>query len=626
MSPYLRQGRVNTHGLGLSLGVTRQAPREMYWKRMYSTNVPHPPTSAQSNADGSPMTPKQQRKQIKDKYLAESTGPIDKLARRVKWVLLRQNRPLNADDYSAFISWAFIGNILWIFIGTTTFVGLLIYLGNLFMGSGSNMNRAILRQLLSIDNKLDIDTSDPNFKASYKDGMIELHNVKVLSRMKNPVKFALDVDKVKFSLSLNKWTDGKGLIKDISISGMAGSVEFPAGGAILDETFSSTYEIGSVRLRDSHIKMAGPSFNTPLDVDIFTCELERLRKAWLVYDFLEADALSGSFNGSLFNVHKRQNRYAHFSDMDDDRSESPWKKISRVRVDQMDLSKIFTDQSKLNWVSSSKAELIVDVMLPNEDKPALIELEPKTIWEKTKEEVGQLWHSEEERQRVKTAVEDKFMEWQDQLKNTMKTLGNDNENQPTKTNSLPVTPAKENKYVVMDFKLNLHDIKATYPQNLPCSALTHTPYVSSDDMKSLVTYVNDKKFGLTTASRTLYLEDTGEAEDATTEVDDSIPLKFRIVQSLNNYQFIDFPSLLTMTSTPEINKDTATPEQRKAFRDTNLLIDSTVSEALSMLMLYREETHAQMMHRYSERSGMDILFNNVLFGNLLLVGLGSLAI
>ncbi|QPG75599.1 hypothetical protein FOA43_002956 [Brettanomyces nanus] len=488
-----------------------------------------------------------------------------------------------------------MGNFIWIFIGTTTFVGLIIFLGNLVMGG--EINKKFVRKLITLDNNLNIDVSDPGFKATWKDGMIKFHNVKVRSNKDNNVEYVFDVNTINLTLSLNKWLDGHGLIKDMNISGLTGEIQFPDDQHFIDMSFDDSYILNGFKLNDSHIMMKGKMFKKPFELNIFTCEMEKLRRPWFLYDFLNADALSGSFNGSLFTLHKRQNRYAHFVGMDSDEHENnPWKKITRVRINQMDLKDVFTDESKLNWITSGKAELTVDVMLPNEE---MSEVKKGSLWERVV--AGS--------KRVVEGSESVVAGSQSVVEKAGRT-----------------TP----KYVVMDFKVSLYDLRASSPKKIPRSSLTNAPYISEDDLQSLITFINDKKFGLASGSSNDEA-DTDRIEgdtDVSPFVGDNTipPLKFRVVQNLQTFNYIDFPSMISLCSKPVENRSELGEKQLVSFVHTNQFIDSLMSEALSLLLLYKEETRLNLIRKYSQRSGVQIFFNNSAVGNLLLVGLGSFVI
>lgn len=72
----------------------------------------------------------------KEELLAAATGFWSRLKVRFKWVTIRSVRPWNVDDWSAFVSWFVLGNIVWILVGTTTFFSLIIFSINTVVAQG----------------------------------------------------------------------------------------------------------------------------------------------------------------------------------------------------------------------------------------------------------------------------------------------------------------------------------------------------------------------------------------------------------------------------------------------------------------------------------------------------------
>ncbi|CAI8508739.1 unnamed protein product [Pichia kudriavzevii] len=602
-------------------------------------------------------------------YTTKKGGPAKKresLYTRLKYFLLRQNRPFNIDEVSAFFSWILMGNVLWILVGTTTFAGVLIYVVN-WIGDGE-IERMVLRKLITFDNNLKVDLSDKNFRVLWQDGKIKIRNLKVSNEKqgipKHHSEYRLEISEVNLTLSLRQWLDGTGLIDGIEIDGLHGNMDIVEGDQlILDNSFHDNYELSYLKIKHSQIRFNSEYFNKPLELVIFNCDLKKFRRKWMVYDFLNANSVFGSLGGSLFTLHKRQHRFAHFQGMDthqhsddsnnveiyknqtvlknndynfnnndnDDNndngntSEDLWKKMTRIRIDMLDLSYLNNDNSKLNWINSGKAELIFDIMLPNED-------------------------DDDEIDKLKDDLNFEFSV--DGFKKTCETvwrkLNDDDTNEPKPS-------IEKNKYVVIDLKINYFDLSARFPQTIPCSSVTGKPYISSQQLQSLVTFINDEKFGLSSKNMsrinnidneddqdednltTITLNNTPDSterdedfEDTDFEDQDHIrhvlpPIKFRLIQNLNDFEYVDLPSLLTFTSRgkPEEGSD---EKIVKSFINTNKFIDNSMNEVFSLLLLYEEEIQTKLINMYSRRSGFEILFNNFILGNLILVGLGSFVI
>lgn len=64
----------------------------------------------------------------KEEFLAAANGFWARLKVRFKWYSIRSMRPWNTDEWGAFLSFFLFGHLVWILVGTTTFVsGLLLF-------------------------------------------------------------------------------------------------------------------------------------------------------------------------------------------------------------------------------------------------------------------------------------------------------------------------------------------------------------------------------------------------------------------------------------------------------------------------------------------------------------------
>jgi distribution and morphology protein 31 len=97
---------------------------------------PATPNSAYNSYLHLPHMPKMPHRPTKEELLAAATGFWSRLKVRFKWFSIRSVRPWNIDDWSAFVSWFVLGNIAWIFIGTTTFFSLVIFSINTVVAQG----------------------------------------------------------------------------------------------------------------------------------------------------------------------------------------------------------------------------------------------------------------------------------------------------------------------------------------------------------------------------------------------------------------------------------------------------------------------------------------------------------
>jgi hypothetical protein len=681
---------------------------------------------------------------------------------RIRYFLIKQNRPFNIDEVTAFLSWILMGHFLWIVIGTTTFIGFLIYIVN-WIGDGE-VEKLVLRKLITFDNKLNIDMTHPKFGTSWEDGMVKVRNLKVHSNPKvaSHSDYELEISEISLTFSFNKWMDGQGLIDKVEIEGLYGNVNLLDGDQLLlDESFSDEYLLNHLKVKHSEITFhSDVYFKEPLKLVVFNCDMDRLRRKWMVYDFLNASSLFGSLGGSLFTLHKRQHKFAHFSGMDlhdqsdDDHSNTQlknvmdrysnfgsgvdasmdeldysrstaierqlkqngyqkqhkhtimndehnehsneytftgesacdknnggggksssngdiWKKMTRLRIDMLDLSFLNNENSKLNWIESGKAEIIFDIMLPSEDDDNVNDFSGKV------NDLSKEFNFEFSMKGFKNMFHTVYKKLVDDV---------DDDHYGSGDGKVDDIGAQEqNKYVVIDMKINYFNLTAKCPAEVPKSSLTGLPYITSQDMQSLVTFINDEKFGLSSSRYTnnnrsgvekqggteenpfdgSELESNANANSGDNEEgrvgyvdnyyhekdhDDDFrdeedidarsgggfsgdvkmlpPIKFRIIQNLNDFEYLDLPSLVNFTNMTKPEGVDATRDSKlmKSFVNTNKFIDNSIVEMLALLLIYKEEIQTRLIDMYSRRSGFEILFNNFLLGNLILVGLGSFVI
>jgi distribution and morphology protein 31 len=101
------------------------------------------PSSTSKNYIHLPHMPKMPHRPTKEELLAAATGFWSRLKVRFKWFSIRSSRPWNIDDWSAFVSWFVLGNIAWVFVGTTTFFSLVILSINTVVAQGMSNHQEI---------------------------------------------------------------------------------------------------------------------------------------------------------------------------------------------------------------------------------------------------------------------------------------------------------------------------------------------------------------------------------------------------------------------------------------------------------------------------------------------------
>jgi len=103
------------------------------------SNIPDAPKTEHSHYLHMPQMPKMPHRPTREEVLAAATGFWSGLKLRFKWFSIRSARPWNADDWSAFASWFFLGHIVWVFVGTTTFFSIVIFTINTVVAQGHSL-------------------------------------------------------------------------------------------------------------------------------------------------------------------------------------------------------------------------------------------------------------------------------------------------------------------------------------------------------------------------------------------------------------------------------------------------------------------------------------------------------
>lgn len=105
---------------------------------------PQPPEGEDAETIASSMSkylqshlPKIPHRPTKEELLAAANGFSQRLKVRLKWLTIRSMRPWNADEWGAFLSWFMLGHLVWILVGTTTFVSLVILTINTVFAQGT---------------------------------------------------------------------------------------------------------------------------------------------------------------------------------------------------------------------------------------------------------------------------------------------------------------------------------------------------------------------------------------------------------------------------------------------------------------------------------------------------------
>ncbi|KAF8863327.1 mitochondrial distribution and morphology protein family 31/32 [Acephala macrosclerotiorum] len=452
----------------------------------------------------------------KEELLAAATGFWSRLKVRFKWFSIRSVRPWNVDDWSAFVSWFVLGNIVWILVGTTTFFSLVIF----------SINTVVAQETLArwVGDYL---THSAGVKVvfesaivpKWKDGVITFHNVFVSRRPgqgktkvskgssvsaaaaaaaerqaelvgrkeaeeeeeeedTNYTQFDLTIGTVNVTLSFVKWWNGKGLLRDVEVKGVRGVVDRTSvnwGDTYVDpRTYKHThhagdFEIDSFKMEDLLITVHQPKGFRPFSVSIFNCELPQLRKQWLFYDFLSANNMSGAFDGSLFTIHPRQMHGFAGARHDEEEDEAnPWKKHSRLRIDGLKIDHLNRGvEGPFGWIQEGNVDIVADVMFPAE----------------TDDSIAKVMSDFYDRMEA-TVTSNRYIHI---LENSPRTADlNTPENRASFAER--AKQADDKRFLVMDLRVHLNDVKAAVPL-----FTRDLSYINSALIRPIVAYINSQK-------------------------------------------------------------------------------------------------------------------------------------
>ncbi|CAH2355348.1 mitochondrial distribution and morphology protein 31 [[Candida] railenensis] len=341
----------------------------------------------------------------------------------------------------------------------------------------------------------------------------------------NQLTFKANVEQMDLSLSFGKWYDGNGLIDELEIYGMNCKVyrkrvvnsghDLGADKASIDSRRSSfatwyrynesanfshdihddeetvvpttssllmdpNYSLSHFKIHDSYFEIYDKNSPTPtpLKITIFNCDLPELNGNKLLIDFFNANNVTGAVNDSMFTIHKHQKYH------DDNEN-----KMVRFKLDGIDMGKISKRNplSKFNWIVNGRAEIVADILLPQEN------LTPQFP------NVGQIF-SEAFNDFLSMSQPDESSNTNSNNSSIDQVPANDNRLLKSALTAIYDTFSSEREqdteknnlgYVVVNFKIKLYDLKASLPQQLPMASTSSLPFLSLHNLRMLITFINN---------------------------------------------------------------------------------------------------------------------------------------
>ncbi|CAK3850753.1 Mitochondrial distribution and morphology 31 [Lecanosticta acicola] len=512
----------------------KKLPSSEIGKEPASTDVPHHHHSNKSLYDRLPHL----HRPTKEELLSAATGFWHRLQIRFKWFSIRSVRPFNLEEIFAFASWIFWGHVLWFVIGTTTFISLVILAANTVLAQetlagwvGNYLTRSTGLKVIF----------ESAIVPRWGDGVIRLNKVFVSRRPAtnkkersvskgssttaaaaaeahalaekekqqsgqflmdssaeqeddgNYTQFDVTIENVEVTLSFTKWFNGKGLLRDVAIRGVRGVLDRtsvqPRDESIDPKSYrhehnTGDFEMDSFKMEDVLLTVYQPNNFRPFQVSVYNCELPRLRKQWLFYDFLCANTAHGSFDNSLFTIHHRQVHGTTGVALVDGHEEeaSQWKKHSRLRIDDLKIDHLNRGvEGPFSWIHEGNVDIVADIMIPNDADGSIAK-------------VMSDFYDRMEATVISQAHVVRHQTSGDIINNDQQSLSDTHEQQQQQQQHQiqPQGPSREEdtRFLVFDIQIHLNDVRASVP--LFTKDLS---YVNNAVVRPIVAYINSHAHG-----------------------------------------------------------------------------------------------------------------------------------
>ncbi|KAK6461311.1 putative mitochondrial distribution and morphology protein, mitochondrial precursor [Scheffersomyces coipomensis] len=518
-------------------------------------------------------------------------------------------------------------------------------------GEEKGVLRYLTNAILSYGLGIKIQFQKGNILPELKDGKLRFKNFTVVS--KDEKSFIARVEAVDLTLSFNKWYEGNGIIGDLEIFGMNGkiyksnndhqnskplssvdkqsttityrnhfeNIHYQYDLQDLEEVqqtnqhhqhqhqhtnkfMDSNYKLDHVKIHDSYLEIYNNQDqnqhlqNPPMRITIFNCDLPRLSGDKILIDFFNANNSSGLINDSMFTIHKRQD----FLNMDsknfsNDKNNSD-DKLIRFKLDSIDLGSLSQSNpfSKFNWIINGKAEIIADIKLPNIDK--IDNHNSESIISDFFNELLRVTRSDIDNTIPQPQTSSDSMDDDSTLlKGALTAL--------YQTFTKPQHDiTNQSEYVMVNVKVKFYDLKASLPKNLPMSNSNNIPFISLQDLRSLIGFINN------------YNDETHDHNEH--QHQHTTPISTSST-SMTTTSPAD-TTTNTTTSRPIIIKTTVIEKITDLYHINNLsqtkIFDSIISDIYEDLLKVVKQDEKRIIH---EKSSM---WSHSLASQLLLLGLG----
>ncbi|KAJ9633542.1 Mitochondrial distribution and morphology protein 31, mitochondrial precursor [Knufia peltigerae] len=458
----------------------------------------------------------------KEELLAAATGFWSRLKVRFKWLTIKSTRPFNVDEIVGFISWIALGHVIWIVVGTTTFVSLAILAINTVFAQETLAGW--IGNYLTKSSGLQV-VFESAIVPKWSDGVITFKNVFVSRRPgqsksrvikgspeaaaqassaedpvppeeQNYTQFDITIGEVNVTLSFSKWWNSKGPLQNVEIKHIRGVVDrthvFWTDEPIDPKSYRhehvpGDFEIESFKIEDLLVTVLQPEGFRPFPISIYNADLPRLRKQWLFYDFLGANSMTGEFDRSLFTIHPRQTHSYTGATLQhsDDPSNEPWRKQSRIRIDAMNIDHLNRGAvGPLSWIHEGNVDIVADVMIPNDCEESVMKV-MTDFYERMEDALTSRKRFDPVPARDDTTA----------VSSSSSSLyGDDGGALPTTSTGLKAAAAaaavreEDKRFLVMDLRIHLNDVRAVVPL-----FTRDLSYINNALIRPIVAYINSRR-------------------------------------------------------------------------------------------------------------------------------------
>ncbi|KAK3648655.1 Mitochondrial distribution and morphology protein 31, mitochondrial precursor [Elasticomyces elasticus] len=535
-------------------------------------------TTTEALRERLPHMPHLPHRPTKDELLSAATGILHRAQIRFKYLTIRSARPFNSDEIFAFASWIFYAHIFWLAVFTTSFLSLAIYAINTVFAQETLAGW--VGEYLTRSSGVRI-VFESAIVPAWRDGVITFSNVfvsrrpggRVAGRERavskgsstaaaaqaalaervalmssgggeeddgNYTQFDATIAQIHVTLSFTKWFNGRGLLDSVSISGVRGVVDRTNVRPIplelqkdpksyRHEHKLGDFEIGSFRMEDVLLTVYQPRNFRPFTVSVFNCELPRLRKQWLFYDFLSANNMSGSFDDSLFTIHPRQ---VHNTTLTTDLNHSDgfevgqWKKHSRMRIDGLSIDHLNRGvEGPFGWIQEGNVDIVADVSIPFDEEGGGIVRVVRGVYDQLETAVVEAGHQiskgtqqmplqqQHEQRRNEDGVEGEIFSHRDEV-----AAGEEDAAERRESEAEPL--------LILDLSLHLNSPRAALPALFP----KDLSYVNAALIRPIVAYINSRPI-------TSYNPHTNNTSSLAPKNSQSfsIPIQCRIIKGVSEF-------------------------------------------------------------------------------------------